>query len=148
MFLALGDYESAKTLYHYNIARCEEASGDYENALFDYEQAGTYSDAAQRLDLLRTQVYDSAVLCKTEGDYEQALTLFSMLANYYDSPEQALICKQHFREQRYADAELLYANGDAQGAYQIFLSLTGYSDAATRAEEIGLELGIEPTVIE
>ena len=146
-FLALGDYENAKVLYHYNNARDAEANAAYASALFDYEQAGDYADAPLRLDSLRTQVYDSASLMMVEGYYEQALNLFSLLGSYYDSAEQARICKQHFRELRYAEAEALYNAGDLQGAYEIFLSLSGYSDAATRAEELGQQLGIAlPTV--
>lgn len=141
-FLALGDYEDSKLLYHYNNARYAETCADYANALFDYEQAGDHSDAALRLDALRTQVYDHAVVLMADGYYEQALNLFSLLGTYYDSAEQARICKQHFRDARYAEAEALYSNGDLEGAYQIFISLTGFSDATTRAEEIGQELGL------
>lgn len=147
-FLALADYEDSKVLYHYNNARYAEACGDFANALFDYEQAGDHSDAPLRLDSLRTQVYDHAVVLMTEGYYEQALNLFSLLGTYYDSAEQARICKQHFRDARYAEAETLYNNGDLQAAYEIFLSLTGFSDATTRAEEIGQELGLELPNIE
>lgn len=141
-FLALGDYEDSKTLYHYNNARYAEQNADYASALLDYELAGDHSDAALRLDSLRTQVYDSAVLMMADGYYEQALNLFSLLGSYYDSAEQARICKQHFRDARYAEAEAFYNSGDLQAAYDIFLSLSGYSDATTRAEEIGQELGI------
>lgn len=146
-FLALGDYEDAAILYRYNNARHAENNNDYETALYDYQLAGDYSDAATRLDTLRTLVYDQATLLLAQANYEAALNLFTMLGTYYDSAEQARICKQHFRDARYAEAEILYNNGDLQGAYDIFISLTGFSDATARAEEIGLMLGIElPTV--
>lgn len=147
-FLALGEYENSKILYHYNNARYAEQNADYANALFNYEQAGDYADAPLRLDSLRTQVYDSATLMMVEGYWEQALNLFSLLGNYYDSAEQARVCKQHFRDARYAEAEAFYNNGDLQAAYDIFISLTGYSDATTRAEEIGQELGITPPSVD
>ena len=148
VFLALGDYEDSEALYHYNNGRWAESNSDFETALYDYEQAGDYSDAPQRLDALRTQVYDHAVLLKAEGYYQQALHLFGMLGAYYDSAEQARICKQHFRDARYAEAETLLQNGDLLGAYEIFLSLAGFSDATTRAEEIGQQLGIELPSVE
>ncbi len=142
-FLALADYEDAAIHYRYSNARYAEENNDFETALYDYQLAGDYEDAATRLDMLRTQVYDQAVLLRAQGHYEQAIKLFTMLGNYYDSADQALICKQHFREARYQEAELLYQNGDLQGAYDIFISLTGFSDATTRAEEIGQTLGID-----
>ena len=143
VFLSLGEYEDSSILYRYNNARYAESCGDYETALYDYQMAGDYSDAAIHLDLLRTQVYDQAVVLMAQTHYEEALHLFTMLGNYYDCPEQARICKQHFRDNRYTEAEALYNNGDLQGAYEIFISLTGFSDATSRAEEIGQMLGID-----
>lgn len=148
IFLALGQYENAPTLYRYNNARYAEDNNDFATALYDYQQAGDYSDAAIRLDNLRIQIYDQATLLMTEGYYEQALNLFSMLGNYYDSAEMARECKQHFRQARYDEAEALCESGDLAGAYQIFLSLTGFSDATTRAEELGLQLGYDLPTIE
>ena len=147
-FLALADFEDAAVHYRYCNARAAEMAQDYLTALYDYEEAGSYGDAESRLDNLRVQMYDRAVLLKSQGQYEQALNLFGKLGDYFDSPAQARECKQFFREERYNQAEALLAEGDLEGAYNVFKGLSGYSDSETRAGEIGLMLGIDPPTVE
>ena len=52
-------------------------------------------------------------------------------------------CKTYLRDAEYDQADALEASGDLQGAYDLFSSLSGYRDAAQRAENLAAQLGIE-----
>ncbi len=147
-YLSLGDFENAPACGNYCAARAAEEAKDYETALYCYGAAQGYADATARLDNLQTQVYDYAVQLKSEGNFEQALNLFSKLGDYFDSPAQARQCKEFFREQLYVAAEALENEGKLQEAYQAFLGLAGYSDAETRAHLLAERLGIQTEELE
>ncbi len=136
-------YEEAAIHAAYCEARYAEANADYETALYRFEDAGDYTDAASRLDNLQKQVYAKAVELMDAGQYGSALSLFTMLGSYRESQSLARSCKDVFRKEDYEQAEALLAQGDLQGAYEAFKGLTGYNDAETRALEIGEQLGIE-----
>ena len=141
-------YEDAAIHAAYCEARDAEANHSYETALYRYEDAGAYADAADRLENLQSQVYRHAKELMDEGQYEQALDLFSMLGTYFDSPAQARACKEYFRGQQYKAADALLAQGDLQGAYDAFKGLGSYADASARAQEIGAQLGLDEEVAE
>lgn len=148
LFEELTDFEDASIHALYCSARTAEINKNYADALFGYAGAGSYGDAASRLENLQTQIYNYAVDLKdNQRQYDQALNLFSILGDYFDSQVQARECKQYFRDQLYDEAEALLASGDLQGAYDGFLGLSGYRDAAVRAEEVGQLLGIAPPEI-
>lgn len=138
----MDEFENAALLRHYCAARYAESINDYENALYEYEDAKEYSDASSRLENLRIQVYLYAIELKQGGSYQQAMELFNALGEYLSSPAYARECKDYYRDQDYAEAERLEAAGDLRGAYEAFKGLTGYNDAETRAADIAAALGI------
>lgn len=141
-FAALGEYEDAPRRAAYCRALDAMGNADYETALISYQDAGGYADAAAKLDALRFEIYQRASELKDAMDYEQAFTLFTMLGDSYDAQEQARVCKNYFLDQSYAAAEALIASGDLQGAYDAFSTLSGYRDAAARADELAAQLGL------
>ena len=112
-------------------------------ALYAYMDAGSIENAPVLLDNLQTQIYDRAKQFKSEGRFEEALNLFGKLGDYFDSPAQAMECKDFYRDQLYQAAEALLANGNKMEAYQAFLGLSGYSDAEQRSQMLAAELGIK-----
>ena len=66
-----------------------------------------------------------------------------VLGDYLSSADQAVECKTYLRDAEYDQADALEASGDLQGAYDLFSSLSGYRDAAQRAEDLAAQLGIE-----
>ena len=141
-FRAMGEFEDAPTRATYCEARNAELTKDYETALFDYAALDTYNDSADRLMNLRIQVYNYAIQLKTDGNYRDAMYLFSALGDYLSSPAYARECKDYFRDQQYDEADALLASGDVKGAYEAFAGLSGYRDAETRAQELASQLGI------
>lgn len=142
-FLNLNDFEDAPLWYEYCIARIAEENKDYEAALYGYEAAGTLSDAEDRLYNLRGQIYNRAIALKDEGNYADASILFTMLGDYLSSAEQATECKNIHLDSQYDLADTLEATGELQAAYELFTGLSGYRDAASRAESLAPILGIE-----
>lgn len=142
-FLNLGDFEDAPQWYQYCTARIAEATKQYEEALYGYEAAGAISDAEDRLYNLRGQIYNRAIALKTEGNYNDASILFTMLGDYLSSAEQATECKTIYLDSQYALADACEANGDLLTAYDLFTGLSGFRDAADRAEQLAPSLGIE-----
>jgi len=144
-YLLLGEFEEAPARAAYCTARSAENKEDYETALFDYGEAGTYADSAARLSNLQTQVYDHAMDLKNDKEFEQALKWFGLLGDYFDSQAQAKQCKDYFRDQQYVQADAYETQGDLKQAYQIFSGLSGYRDADTRASDLASKLGIAVT---
>ena len=141
-FAALGELEDAPQRAAYCRALDAAGNGDYETALINYQDAGGYADAAARLDALQFEIYGRAAELRDAKEYGQAFTLFTLLGENYDAQEQARICKNYFLDQTYADAEAMIASGDLQGAYDAFNTLSGYRDAAARADELAAQLGL------
>ena len=142
-FLNLGDFEDAPLWYEYCAARLAEENKDYENALYSYEAAGNLADAEDRLYNLRGQIYNRAIEFKKEGNYSDAIILFTMLGDYLSAADQAAQCKDVYLDGQYEQADFYEAAGDLQAAYDLFTGLAGYRDSAERAEEIAPFLGIE-----
>ena len=142
-YAELGEFEDAPQRAAYCTARAAIEAADYETALSGFSDANGYADAASRLDALNFEIYERAAALMDEKKYEQALLLFSLLGDRYDAPEQARICKNYALDETYAEAEAMIKAGDLQGAYDTFTMLSGYRDAATRANELAAELGID-----
>ena len=142
-FLNLHDFEDAPLWVQYCSARIAEDSKDYENALYGYEASIGLSDAEDRLYNLRGQIYNRAIAFKAEGNYGDASILFTMLGDYLSSADQALECKNIHLDEQYALADTCEATGDLQTAYDLFTALSGYRDAAERAEMLAPALGIQ-----
>ena len=142
-FEALGDFENASLHYQYCRACAAEINKDYSTALFAFEAAIPLNDAEDRLYGLRGQIYNRAIACRESGDYESAIVLFTMLGDYLSSADQAVECKDLYREAQYTQADALETQGGLQSAYDLFNSLTGYRDAAQRAEDLAQRLGID-----
>lgn len=142
-FLNLHDFEDAPLWYAYCSGRLAEESKDYEAALYRYETAGTLADAEDRLYNLRGQIYNRAIAFKAEGSYNDASILFTMLGDYLSSADQALECKNIHLDEQYALADTCESQGELQAAYDLFTALSGYRDAAERAEMLAPSLGIQ-----
>lgn len=142
-FAAMEDFEDAELHCQYCRARAAEDRKDYATALYAYEAAIPLNDSEERLYNLRGQVYNKAISCRQEGDYESAIILFTMLGDYLSSADQAVLCKDEQRENQYMQADDLADEGQLQEAYDLFSNLTGYRDAASRAEELAERLGID-----
>lgn len=143
IFEGLGEFENAALHYQYCRACAAEIDKDYATALFAFEAAIPLNDAEDRLYGLRGQIYNRAIACRESGDYESAIVLFTMLGDYLSSADQAVECKDLYREDQYNQADALESQGSLQAAYDLFNSLTGYRDAAQRAETLAAQLGIE-----
>ena len=143
-FAALGNYEDAASRALYCTARAAEDKKDYDTALYDYAAAGSYSDANSRLENLQSQVYQYAKQLKTDQDYGQALALFSLLGDYLGARTEAKDCKDFFRDQQYDEADANESAGQLQAAYDLFVGLSGYRDAQTRASDLAAKLNITP----
>ena len=141
-FAAAGELEDAPLQAQYCLARDAEERKDYEAALFGYEAALGLHDADQRLYNLQGQLYNRAIALKGEARYEDALVLFNLLGDYLSSADQAVECNNAWLDQRYDAADALETQGDLQGAFDLFSSLSSYRDAAARAEGLAEQLGI------
>ena len=142
-FRSLGQFEDASLWYEYASARAAENTKDYQTALYGYEAAGTLEDAEDRLYNLRGQIYNRAIALKEEGNYADAIILFNMLGDYLSAADQAVECKKYGLDEQYALAEQKEAAGDLQGAFDLFFALSSYRDAASRAQSLADQLGIE-----
>ncbi len=142
-FRSLFDFEDAPQWAEYASARAAENNKDYETALYGYEAAGLIADAEDRLYNLRGQIYNRAIALREEEKYEDAITLFTMLGDYLSAPRQAAECKDIYLDQQYELADAYLAMGETQNAYDLFTALSGYRDAADRAEALAPQLGIE-----
>ena len=136
-------FADAAVQAQYCSARLAEENKDYEAALYGYETASALHDAEDRLYNLQVQLYSRALALKEEGNYAGAMPLFTMLGDYLSAPDFAIECKEIGLEQQYNDAETLEALGDTESAFALFNALSGYRDAAERAQELANRLGIE-----
>ncbi len=143
LFRSLFDFEDAPQWAEYASARAAENNKDYEAALYGYEAAGQLADAEDRLYNLRGQIYNRAIDLRAQGNYSEASILFTMLGDYLSAPQQATECKDIWLDEQYELADAYLAQGDVQSAFELFSALSGYRDAAERAEELAPQLGIE-----
>lgn len=144
-YAELGEYEDAPRRAAYCRARVAIENEDYETALIQFAEADRYQDAAERLDALNFEIYERASALMDELNYEQAFLLFTLLGDRYNATDYARTCKNYMLEQAYAAAEQMIKDGDLQDAYDQFSALTGFRDAASRADELAELLGINVT---
>ena len=112
------------------------AAGDYEGALAQFEAAGGYGDAAERV-WMTHYAYAEALL--DEGDYEGALAQFEAAGGYGDAAE--CVWMTH-----YAYAEALLGQGDIAGAALQFGAADAYEDAWERSFALWGEITPRETV--
>ena len=112
------------------------AAGDYEGALAQFEAAGGYGDAAERV-WMTHYAYAEALL--DEGDYEGALAQFEAAGGYGDAAERVWMT-------HYAYAEALLDEGDYEGALAQFEAADAYEDAWERSFALWGEITPRETV--
>lgn len=142
-FEAVGAFEDAPVQAQYCLARDAEERKDYGAALFGYEASVGVADAEDRLYNLQGQLYNRAIALKNEGQFDSAITLFSLLGDYLSSAQQAVECNSARMEAQYDEADSLEAGGQLQAAFETFSALSSYRDAAARAESLAERLGLE-----
>jgi len=158
LFGSLGEFENAPQGRSYCLGRAAEEAADYETSLYAYPLAAGYADADARLDNLQYQLYTRAMQLKAEAvlsienpddlrpgiaeDFQNALTFFTMLGDYQSSRIHARDCLERLRQLKYDEAEAMERGGQLLEAYEAFLALSGFNDAAARAEELASRLGI------
>ena len=98
------------------------STDNYEEALAQFEAAGGYKDATERV-LMTHYAYAEALLAA--DDYEGALAQFEAAGDYDDAAERVLMT-------HYAYAEALLAADDYEGALAQFEAAGDYDDAAER----------------
>ncbi len=147
MFGHLNDFEDGTARYYYCKARNDELEGNHEQAMYSYISAGDYLDASSRLANIQWQMYEYAEELMAEGQYENALSLFSKLGDFGDSLTYMRICQDLTKQVAYDAADLLEQAGDLQGAYDAFSGLIGFSDAQDRVYKLETLLGIESSDI-
>lgn len=77
--------------------------------------------------------YNSAKKMMTEGNYEEAISLFTELNNYKDSKELIDKCNELSIESHYSEALATLESEDYEQAERMFLELKGYKDSSTYA---------------
>ena len=112
------------------------AAGDYEGALAQFEAAGGYGDAAERV-WMTHYAYAEALL--DEGDYEGALAQFEAAGGYGDAAERVWMT-------HCAYAEALLGQGDIAGAALQFEAADAYEDAWERSFALWGEITPRETV--
>ena len=110
---------------HYKKAEALLAAGEYDAASEAFANAGSYSDAAQRV--LEPYYVQAEALLAT-GEYEAASEAFANAGSYSDAA-------QRVGEPYYVQAEVLLAEGQYQAASEAFANAGNYSDAAERVGE-------------
>ena len=135
----IAPFKSSSLYLTYVQALMLEAEGDAEGALALYESLGTFADADDEADRLRSAIPEAAIregrTLMAKGEYEQARALFLSLDGYGQSETLAKSCTQALNNAAYAAAEALLEKGDALGAMAAFTALGDTRDAAERAQE-------------
>jgi len=158
LFKTLGEFENALQGYYYCLGRAAEDAADYESSLYAYPLAAGYADTDARLDNLQYEIYTRAMQSKVDAitsmenpddlrpdiaeDFQEALSLFTILGAYQSSRLHARDCIERLRQLKYDEAESMERDGKLQEAYEAFWALSGFNDAAARAEELASRLGI------
>ena len=105
------------------------STDNYEEALAQFEAAGGYKDATERV-LMTHYAYAEALLAA--DDYEGALAQFEAAGDYDDAAERVLMT-------HYAYAEVLLAAGDYEGVEAQFRAAGFNEDAAAMTHYVHAE---------
>ena len=112
------------------------AAGDYEGALAQFEAAGGYGDAAERV-WMTHYAYAEALL--GQGDIAGAAVQFEAAGGYGDAAERVWMT-------HYAYAEALLGQGDIAGAAVQFGAADAYEDAWERSFALWDKIAVRETV--
>lgn len=143
IFNNLGSYNDSDKMIDYYEARRLEAEGDYISMLKAkrvYDTMPQVVDCADRsskiLETLQTAYKDAQSKMK-EGNYEQALKLFTSLGSYEDSADLADKLEKEIANQKlYKAAEDSLSKQNYADAIKKFGELGSYADAKQRKEAI------------
>ena len=128
-FTALGNYNDSKTQIlqtGYRKAGSLAAAGSYDDAIALYDSLGDYSDSgALSAKAGADKLYD-------EENYAEAYAVYAVLDDAYQTHADDYAAM-------YAAAEAARAFGDFDGAYDQFMALGSYSDAAAKAAQCGVD---------
>lgn len=135
-FDSLGDYRDSEALsdecqkyIDYNDAKALMDSEDYESALKAFQKLGSFLDSSSCVKECENHIsYNEAQDLLDEKEYQAACDMFDDLAldHFLDASDKASEC-------RYALADLILAEGRYYDAYNAFIALGSYQDAADRA---------------
>lgn len=130
----LGDYKDCKMRITYYTARdCENVvlSGEYEWLTYVkslYQSIPLFLDSTNRADNLESSVYSLAEKLMNKGEWQEALSAFSVLSGEFEIEEKVEACW-------YGIAEEHLNQGQWDEAVQAFVLAGNHRDAATRILE-------------
>lgn len=148
---SLGNFMDSPQLAVYYAALAFEQAEDYETAGQLLETISLYKDSASRIltypEKINARDYQKALAAKEAGDLDAALSLFKKLGKYQDSEKLLTEVEELIRlrdeaaalaanEAAYKEAEECEAAGDFAKAYDLFVSLGDFKDAAARAKSV------------
>ena len=113
IYATLGEkYQTHESDYNskYTDAKALQTAGEYDQAVTAFSVLGKYSDSSEQI---KQTKYLKAGSLATSGKYDDAIALYGELGEYSDSKSLALK----------ANADKLFASGDASKAYDIYATL-------------------------
>ena len=109
----------------YDAAMEKMQTGDYKNAIIEFEALGTYSDSEEQVENTKKMKYNYGLAKMESGDFEGAIKEFEELGTYSDSKEQV----KNAKKMEYEDGLAKMESGDFEGAIKEFEALGTYSDS-------------------
>ena len=100
-------------------------SGNYENAVNAFTEAGSYKDSQERITECRYMIAESYF---NEGKYKEASDEYSSISGYKDSQDKITEC-------RYMIAESYFSDGKYKEASDAYSSVIGYKNSAEKYNE-------------
>ena len=135
---AIAPFKSSERYLMYITALEAEMAGELEAALSLYEQLGTFHNAHEAVDELRTAIPEAVMregrALMSKGEYAAARELFLSLDGYGQSAALAANCTTALNRAAYTAADELCDAGDHLAAMQAFLALGDVLDAPDRAQ--------------
>lgn len=134
---AISPFKSSERYLTFLSALEKELEDDLEGALALYEQLGTFHNAHESAEALRTAIPEEALregrAMMARGEYEAARELFLSLDGYGQSAALAQNCTAALNRAAYTAADELCESGDHLAAMQAFLAMGDVLDAPERA---------------
>ncbi|MBR3765203.1 MAG: hypothetical protein IKK57_11740 [Clostridia bacterium] len=135
---SIDPFKSSSRYLTYIAALEAELADELETALALYEQLGTFRNAHEAADELRTAIPEAAMregrALMSKGEYAAARELFLSLDGYGQSAALAANCTSALNRAAYTAADKLCEAGDHLAAMQAFLALGDVLDAPDRAQ--------------